>query len=313
MKVTEHLELAEKPLFSYEIIPPARGQCASEIYAIVEKLHPFNPPFIDVTNHSPVAYYEDIGNGNLRRRFRKKRPGTAGICTVIQNRYGIDAVPHLLCRGFTREETEDAVIELSYLDTINVMAIRGDEEHYLRPSGTEFSVHTHADGLVKQLDALRRGQYLEDLDNSEPIDLCIGVCGYPEKHIQAPNQAVCLRYLKQKVDAGADYIVTQMFFDNDKFFSFLDACREIGITVPIIPGIKILNSARQLSTLPGTFHLTLPTELVDDVMANPKQADKIGIKHGQKQCQELLERGINCLHFYVLNDVASVIEVVRHL
>ncbi len=313
MKVTGKISKATGPLCSYEIIPPKRGKSARDILDIVEQLRPFDPPFIDVTSHSPVTYYQELGDGTIKRRIRKKRPGTIGICTVIQNRYGIDSVPHLLCRGFTREETEDAMIELSYLGIESVMAIRGDSSDSDYKGPADSTVNLHANHLVAQLADLRRGVYLEDIANSEPIDCCIGVCGYPEKHAEAPNAKTDLTYLKAKVDAGADYIVTQMCFDNLKFFDFEKRCREAGIDIPIIPGLKIMNKVGQLSTLPGRFQVSLPETLVDEITENPKHVREIGIRWGVKQCEELFNHGVRCVHFYVLNDARSVTKVVSQL
>ena len=254
-----------------------------------------------------------MGNGNLRRRYRRKRPGTLGICAVIQHRFGIDAVPHLLCRGFTREETEDAMIEMSYLGVSSVMAIRGDETKYLRYNDDGSSTNKHASDLVAQLADLRSASYIEEVKSPFPIDVCVGVCGYPEKHFEAPNTKLDLNYLKQKCDAGADYIVTQMFFDNSRFIAFVDRCRDAKLTQPIIPGIKVLSSHSQLTRLAARFGITLPDDLVDEVMASPAQAKEIGIRWAVNQCRELLDQGQRLLHFYVFDDVESVIEVVRQL
>ena len=313
MYVTERLDRTKEPLFSYEIIPPPRGKSARDILDIVEKLCPYDPPFIDVTSHSADVHYEELGDGTVRRRIRKKRPGTISICGIIQNRYNIDTVPHLLCLGFTREETEDAVIELNYLGIHNVLAIRGDETRYKKPVDNSRSVNQYAVDLVKQLNNLKAGRYLEDIANSEPIDMCIGVGGYPEKHVESPNMKTDIKRLKQKVDAGADYIVTQMFFDNQRFFEFVKLCRDTGITVPIIPGLKIVNSVRQLSKLPKTFHISIPDALVDEIQENPKHVKEIGISWATRQCEKLLNHDVKCIHFYIVNDVNSVVEVVRKL
>ncbi len=312
MYVTEHLDRANEPLFSYEIIPPPRGKSAKDILVIVEELLPFDPPFIDVTSHSAQATYEELDDGTIRRRIQKKRPGTISICGIIQNRYDIDTVPHLLCHGFTKEETEDAMIELNYLGIHNVLVIRGDETNHntYRLNG---SVNRYASDLVEQLNDLKCGKYLEDIANSSPMHFCIGVGGYPEKHIESPNVKTDIEHLKHKVDCGADYVVTQMFFDPDAFIQFEKQCRDAGITVPIIPGIKILRSKRHLYSLPKNFHISLPDELVDEVLESPKHAREVGVNWGVKQCETLLNHGVNCIHFYVMNDTAAVSQVVQRL
>lgn len=313
MHVTEHLDKAKNPLFSYEIIPPLRGKSAQDIIDIVEQVMPYDPPFIDVTSHPAEVYYEELDNGTARRRVRRKRPGMISICGIICNRYKIDTVAHLLCRGFTGEETEDAMIELNFLGIHNVLAVRGDEPNYQKQVDSSKTVNAYASGLVAQLNDLKRGIYLEDIANSEPIDMCIGVGGYPEKHIESPNPKTDIKYLKQKVDAGADYVVTQMFFDNRYYFSFVEACRDAGITVPIIPGLKIIDRISQLTNLPKKFHVTIPEELVDEITENPQHVMEIGTRWGVKQCKELLNRSVKCLHFYIMNDAGSALDVVKEL
>jgi len=313
MHVTEHLDRATNPLFSYEIIPPPRGKSAREILDIVEKLLPFAPPFIDVTSHGATAEYEELPDGQIKRQVRTKRPGTISICGIIQNRYNIDTVPHLLCRGFTREETENAMIELNFLGIHNVLALQGDETNYRKPLTEGRTVNEYANELVEQLTDLRRGTYLEELADSEPIDMCIGVAGYPEKHVEAPNLKADLTSLKRKIDAGADYIVTQMFFDNQVFFDFVADCRREGVTVPIIPGLKVITSTRQLTSLPRYFHVDLPAELVDEIEAGPKHVKRIGRDWAIRQCRELLNNGVKCVHFFVLSDVSSVLKTIKSL
>lgn len=313
MRVTEHLERASRTLFSFEIIPPLRGGSVLNIMDVVEQIAPLAPSFIDVTSHAAEASFEELADGTIIRRVRKKRPGTLSICGIIQARWGIDTVPHLLCQGFSEEETEDAVIELNYLGIQNVLAVRGDAPMTPLASGPQRGRQRYATDLVRQLADLRAGRYLEDLDSSSPIDMCVGVGGYPEKHFEAPNLKTDIQRLKEKVDAGAQYVVTQMFFDNAAFFDFERRCREAGITVPIIPGLKFLDHERHLANLPRNFHVNVPEALADEVAASPKHAAEIGRRWARRQVEELIARGVPCVHFYVMNDARPVIEVIRSL
>ncbi len=313
MFVTEHLDRANKPLFSYEIIPPARGKSAKEILNIVEQVMVYRPPFIDVTSHPAEAYYDELGDGTIKRRIRKKRPGTISLCGIIQNRYNIDTVPHLLCRGFSREETEDAMIELNFLGIHNVLAIRGDESNYKKPMGSDRTSNVYSNELVEQLVGLKNGQYLDELAETDPMDICIGVGGHPEKHLESPNVKSDIKSLKRKIDAGGDYIVTQMFFENGHYFNFVKNCRNEKIDVPIIPGIKLLTGIKQLTSLPKHFHISFPDDLVDEAMASPKHVKEIGLRWGLKQCEELLNSGTRCIHFYIMNDAIDIINIIKKL
>lgn len=313
MHVIEHLDRAQGTLFSFEIIPPPRGKTVRDIIDMVEQIAPVNPPFVDVTSHMAEAVYDEQADGTIKRRVRKKRPGTISICGIIQNRYGIDTVPHLLCSGFTREETEDAMIELNFLGITNVLAIRGDESNYAKVVREGRTRNIYARDLVRQVVDLRQARYLDEIQNSEPINFCVGVGGYPEKHIEAPNLKTDIRYLKEKVDAGADYIVTQMFFDNSSFMDYVRQCREAGITVPIIPGIKPIETVRQLSSLPKHFHVTIPDELVDEIHAAPQHVREIGRRWARRQVEGLINSGVPCIHFYVMNDAATVVALIGEL
>lgn len=313
MKVIEHLEKAKNPLISYEIVPPPRGRSIRDITNIVEALVPYNPAWIDVTSHAAGAFYNDTPSGMVERKIYKKRPGTMGICGVIQNRFKIDTVAHLLCMGFTKEETEDALIELNYLGVENILALRGDRPNYDKAIRADRSANEYASDLVTQVQDMKKGKFLNDITSGSPLDFCVGVAGYPEKHFEAPNMKADIARLKSKVEAGADYVVTQMFYDNQKFFEFVKACREEGITVPIIPGLKILKSAKQLTSLPKNFYIDFPDELVEEVMSSPDHAKEIGLEWAKKQARGLLEFGVPSLHFYIMNDTESVIDVVQGL
>ncbi len=313
MHVNEHLDRADRTLFSFEIIPPARGKSVNDVLRLMDQIAPVKPPFIDVTSHMAEATYDELPDGTIKRRVRKKRPGTISICGIIQNRYGIDTVPHLLCTGFTREETEDAMIELNYLGIHNVLAIRGDQSNYAKTVGKGRTRNVYARDLVKQVVALREGRFLDDIENSDCIDFCVGVGGYPEKHIEAPNFKTDIKHLKAKVDAGADYIVTQMFFDNTVFMDYVRQCREAGITVPIIPGLKPIESVRQLTTLPKHFHITLPDELVDEIQESPDHVREIGKRWARTQVEGLVNSGVPCIHCYVMNDASTVIDIIEEM
>ena len=311
MKVIEHIVNAKGPLFSYEIVPPPRGRSVQDIVEIAEALSPLNPPWIDVTSHASSAYFHENTDGTIKRRTFRKRPGTIGICGIIQNRFGIDTVAHILCQGFTREETEDALIELQFLGIHNVLALRGDSPNFQKKVDQSRSVNYYAADLVRQIQDLNRGVYLEEISNSSALNFGVGVAGYPEKHFEAANFKTDLQNLKLKVDAGAEYIVTQMFFDNKKFFEFEKACRDAGITVPIIPGVKILKSIAQLKNIPKTFHIDLPDQLVDEASENPDHVEEIGINWAMKQTEELLAAKVPVVHFYIMNDTPAVVKTVK--
>jgi len=314
MNIPELLESASVPLISFEIIPPVRGSSAAQLMAVVEQLIPFDPPFIDVTSHSAEAHYEELPDGTWRRRVKRKRPGTIGICAAIKGRFGIETVPHILCHGFTRSETEDALIELNYLGINNIMALHGDDTGFQKTLAPGTAVNRSAIELVHQISAMNRGQYLEDLIDPVPTSFCIGVAGYPEKHYRAPNLTWDIQYLKRKVDAGAAYITTQMFFDNAHYFSFVERCREIGISVPIVPGLKIITTKRQLQLLPSRFHVDIPEELAGEVEeAQPKQVREVGIQWAIRQCESLFDYGVPCVHFYIMQSAKTVQKVVTRL
>lgn len=315
MKVTERLEAAAEPLISYEIIPPRRGGSAEQILSVVEELMPYDPAFIDMTSHAAEVTYDEMGDGTWKRRVKRKRPGTLGLCAAIQARFGVDTVPHLLCKGFTREETEDALIELNYLGIENVMALTGDDPGYTKSIAPGRSRNEHAVDLVNQISAMNEGEYLEELADAAPTDFCVGVAGYPEKHIEAPNLTWDVLRVKRKVDAGADYITTQMTFDNEAYFDFVERCRDVGITVPIIPGIKILYKKRHLRFLPNFFHIDIPEALAAEVEAasDDDEVTEIGVEWAIQQCDELMSAGVPAIHFYIMSSADLVKRVVAPL
>jgi methylenetetrahydrofolate reductase (NADPH) len=254
--------------------------------------------------------YLENSHGQIIKKIHKKRPGTLGICGLIQNKFGIDAVAHVLCQGFSKEETEDLLIELSYMGISNVLALKGDNLNYNKNISKEKSANNYSSELVSQINSIKNGKFLDSTDYT-PMDFCIGVAGYPEKHSEAPNLDIDIMYLKQKIDAGAEYIITQMFFDNQKFFAFVNKCREAGINVPIIPGIKVLKNVKQLQGLPKLFNIDIPNELANQLLENPQHAGEIGKRWAKQQVQELLIMGIPCVHFFLMNDATSVLDIIK--
>jgi methylenetetrahydrofolate reductase (NADPH) len=313
MKVTEHIQNANgKPLFSFEILPPLKGQNIQSIFDSIDPLMEFNPPFIDVTYHREEYEYKELANGLLQKKIVKKRPGTVGICAGIQNKYQVDAIPHILCGGFTKEDTENLLIDLDFLGIDNVVALRGDavkSEIYFKP---EKEGHAYASELVSQISNLNKGIYLdEDLQNSTKTDFCIGVAGYPEKHMEAPSLDSDIHFVKQKIKNGADYIITQMFFDNKKFFDFVAKCRAAGITVPIIPGLKPITTKKQLNLIPHRFKVDLPDDLIMEVVKakDNNAVNQIGIEWCTKQSKELIAAGIPVLHYYSMGKAKNIKEI----
>ncbi len=314
-KITKYFEQAAgKTLFSIEIIPPMKGQHLGELMSHIEPLMEFKPPFIEVTYHRE-EYVEKVIDGVSKRIPIRKRPGTLGICASIMQRFQIEAVPHVICGGFTKEETEDFLIDLHYLGIENALLLRGDQEKgevqfVPKPGG-----HAYSNELVEQVAAMNQGILLHEETESLPTNFCIGVAGYPEKHIDAVSFDQDLKYLKQKVEAGADYIVTQMFFDNAKYFDFVKKCREIGIHVPIIPGLKPLATERQLDILPEIFHLEIPSEFVSEARkcANNAAIKQLGIEWAVQQGKELIQAGVPALHFYTMSKSDSVRAIAEKL
>lgn len=312
MKITDILENAKGCEFTFEILPPLKGQKAQEIFDNIDPLMEFKPPFIDVTYHREETVYKRLPNGLLQEKVVRKRPGTVGICAALMHRYNTEAVPHVLCGGFTREDTENVLIDLNFLGIENVVALRGDQakgESYFtpKPEGNHYAID-----LVQQIDAMNKGVYLDDeLEGTTATDFCIGVAGYPEKHFEAPSLNIDIDHLKAKVDAGADYIVTQLFFDNSKFFAFVDKCREAGINVPIVPGLKPLVTKRQLSILPQIFHVDIPDALAIEALKCKDNAEvrQVGIEWCIQQSKELKAAGVPVLHYYSMGKSKNIYEI----
>jgi methylenetetrahydrofolate reductase (NADPH) len=314
MKVTEHLEKAARPLISFEVIPPKRGGDIDQLFSVLQDIMAYNPPFIDVTSRAAEVEYRETPQG-IQKKIIRKRPGTIGISVAIKNHFNIDTVPHLLCYGFTREETEDALIELKYLGIENVLAIRGDDLGYHKPVPLYKSQNRFAYELVQQITNMNCGKYLEDdLLDAKPTNFCIGVGGYPEKHFEAPNMAYEIERVKQKVDSGAHYVVTQMFYDNKAYFDFVKKCREAGVTVPIVPGLKVLTTVGHLSNIPKNFYINIPEELSAEVLAaKPEHVMEIGAKWTAKQAEELLNKGAPSLHFYIMQTAKPIKKMFEFL
>lgn len=315
MKVTEHIAQAKETLFSFEILPPLKGKSIQSIYDGIDPLMEFKPKYINVTYHREEYIYKEHENGLLEKISVRKRPGTVGICAAIMNKYHVDAVPHLICGGFSREETENALIDLQFLGIDNVLALRGDSvktEAFFRPHKNG---HSYAVELIHQIKDMNNGTYLMDDVYLEPTDFCIGAAGYPEKHFEAMNLATDLEYVKAKVNAGAEYIVTQMFFDNSKYFQFVDACRAAGINVPIIPGIKPIKTLNHISFLPKFFHIDYPEELSKELLKckTNQDVEKLGIEWGIHQSKELKEKEVPCIHYYTMSNSSSVKAIAKEI
>ena len=317
MKVTQHIEKANgKPLFSFEILPPLKGQNIQSIFDGIDPLMEFNPPFIDVTYHREEYEYKELANGLLQKKVVKKRPGTVGICAGIQNKYQVDAIPHVLCGGFSKEDTENLLIDLDFLGIDNLVALRGDavkSETYFK---AEKEGHNYASELVTQISNLNKGIYLdEDLQNTNKTNFCIGVAGYPEKHMEAPSMDSDIHFLKQKIKNGADYIITQMFFDNQKYFDFVAKCRASGITVPIIPGLKPIATKKQLNLIPHRFKVDLPDDLIMEVVKakDNDSVKQIGIEWCTQQSKELIAAGIPVLHYYSMGKAENVKAIAKEI
>jgi methylenetetrahydrofolate reductase (NADPH) len=317
MKIVDHLRNAgKKTLFTLEILPPLKGENINNLFGNIDPLMEFKPPFIDVTYHREEYVYKKKESGLLEKSTTRKRPGTVGICAAIQNRYKVDTVPHIICGGFSKEETENALIDLHFLGIDNVLALQGDAIKTEAKFVPDPNGHHYASDLLDQIVKMNKGYYIDDeLQNVSPTNFCIGVAGYPEKHFSAPNLKNDLKYLKMKVDMGAEYVVTQMFFDNKKYFDFVEKCREAGIHVPIIPGIKPITAKGQVTALPKVFHIDLPEELTDEVEKCKDNASvkEVGIEWCIQQSKELIQFGVPTLHFYSMGKSDPIYRIAKEL
>lgn len=316
MKVIDHIKQAKNTLVSFEVLPPLKGKNIASLYQHLDPLMEFKPSFINVTYHRSEHIFKKKQDGTFEKVEVRKRPGTVGICAAIMNHYQIDAVPHLICGGFTKRETEDALIDLNFLGIDNVLVLRGDATKNETSFEPEPNGNKYAIDLLQQVDRLNNGIYLEeDIREGFRTNFCMGVAGYPEKHFEAPNMDTDMRYLKAKVDAGAEYIVTQMFFDNAKYFAFVDKCRANGINIPIIPGLKPLTSKKQLTVIPRIFHVDLPTDLINDMNKSKTDAEseQVGLKWLIHQSKELKKAGVPVLHYYTLGKPMIIRDAVAQV
>jgi len=316
MKITEHIAQADKTLISFEILPPVKGKSIDNIYAHLDPLMEFKPSFINVTYHRAEQIFKRRADGNFERVEIRKRPGTVGICAAIMNRYQVDAVPHLICGGFAKEETENALIDLHFLGINNVLALRGDSPANEKFFSPHPGGHRYAVELVEQIINLNKGKYQEeDIIDGGKTDFCIGVAGYPEKHFESANMDLDLHFLKTKIEKGADYVTTQMFFDNTKYFAYLERCKAEHIHVPVIPGLKPITTKRQLSLLPSIFHVDIPHELTNEMLRckDDKACEQVGTEWMIAQCKELIAQKVPVLHFYTLGKPQVIYNVVKAL
>lgn len=303
MKITDHIRNAKSTLFSIEVLPPLKGKGIESLFKGIDPLMEFKPAFIDVTYHREEFLLRKRTDGGFDKVFTRKRPGTVAICAALMNKYKVDTVPHLICGGFSKEETENALIDLNFLGIDNILALRGDpvknESNFIpEPDGNKTSIE-----LLEQIIKMNNGVYLDrDLENPATSNFCVGVSGYPEKHFEAPNMVSDLRWLDAKVKAGADYIVTQLFFNNNKFIEFTETCKKMNINIPIIPGLKPLTTKKQLTVLPKVFHIDIPEDLVNAVEAckDDKAVKQVGIEWCIQQSKELKAAGVPVLHYYTM-------------
>ena len=315
MKVIEHIQKAQRTLFSFELLPPLKGHNIEGIYRAIDPLLEFNPSFVNITYHQEEVVYKKHKSGLLEKKTVRKRPGTVAISAAIKYKYPmLDVVPHLICGGFTKEDTEYALIDFHFLGINNILALRGDPPKTIHVFVPEKDGHAYANELVRQINNMNHGKYIdEEMENTTATDFCVGVAGYPEKHIESPNLTSDLNYLKMKVDAGAEYIITQMFFDNRRYFDFVKSCREAGITVPIIPGLKPITTLRDLSILPKVFFIDIPEDLVREVQkcTTNEQAFQVGIEWSIQQARELIDFGVPVLHYFTIGISENIRQIAK--
>ncbi|MDX9812755.1 MAG: methylenetetrahydrofolate reductase [NAD(P)H] [Bacteroidales bacterium] len=314
MSVLDKIRTARGPLFTFELLPPLKGHSIGRVYETIDRLMEFSPAYINFTSHRNETTFRERPDGLLEKRIIRKRPGTIALAAAVKYKYNIPVVPHILCGGFTREETENVLIEMNFLGIDDVLALRGDPQRGSRTFIPEKDGHTHTYELIKQIVNMNKGRYLEEsLEEAAPTSFCIGVAGYPEKHFEAPNRSVDMKNLKMKVDSGASYIVTQMFFDNSKFFRFRDECRQNGIEVPVIAGIKPVSALNDIRLLPQTFHIDLPDELVNalEKCKTDHEAREVGIEWSVMQSKELIKAGVPGIHYYTLGRSDNVARIVK--
>ncbi|MGL5562848.1 MAG: methylenetetrahydrofolate reductase [NAD(P)H] [Tannerellaceae bacterium] len=316
MKVIDLIQQSTKTAFSFELLPPLKGNSIDKVYSVIDRLKEFDPKYINITTHHSEYLYKEQPNGNIQKVNIRKRPGTVAIAAAIQNKYGITAVPHIICKGFTKEETEYALIDLNFLGVYDLLLLRGDanklEAGHIHPGQS----HDHASDLQIQVNQFNQGFALDNSTFDRPnTPFSYGVAGYPEKHEEAPNLDSDIAFLKQKVDQGADYIVTQMFFDNQKYFDFVERCRKEGITVPIIPGIKPVTVCNHLTVLPKIFRSDIPEDFATELRKcnSDAEAKQVGIEWCTQQCRELIEYGVPSIHFYSLMATDSVYQVAKEI
>ena len=316
MKVIDSIKKATKPLFTFELLPPRKGSDIEGLFNTVSELMEFEPDYINVTYHQHEIEYSERPDGLLEKKIVQKRPGTISISSALHNKFKVPVVPHLICGGFTKEETEDALIDLNFLGFKNILALRGDPVPGQKRFTSEKRGHAHANELVEQITRMNQGQFLNpDLNHPMASDFCLGVAGYPEKHYESPNMEMDIYWLKQKVEAGAEYVVTQMFFDNQKYFRFVDQCREAGIEVPIIPGLKPISSFQDINLIPRAFHIDIPYELCLEVekCETKSQVRQVGVEWTTRQAIELKQYGVPALHFFTLGQSDNIRQIASRV